>query len=154
MFFHIPPRTSEICDATPAHAPMGRTASRTQPASAAATRVRPHPADGTGPVTWMLAKLSLALCILAFAPDQAAAEALSNCAPRDAVVDRLASKYGESRKSIGLGARGTLVETYASAQTGTWTITITTPNGNTCLVASGQSWEALAEIIPTAGQDT
>lgn len=76
-----------------------------------------------------------------------------NCAPRDSVVDRLAEGYGESRKSIGLGANNAVVEVFASDETGTWTITVTTPNGLTCLVASGQSYEELAEALPAKGND-
>lgn len=68
-----------------------------------------------------------------------------NCAPRDAVVERLASKYGESRQSIGLGSNNALVEVFASDETGTWTITVTNTSGMTCLVAAGQAFEALAE---------
>jgi len=49
-----------------------------------------------------------------------------------------------------LGEQGMVIETFASADTGTWTITVTTPNGLTCLVASGQSCEAL----PQDGDDT
>lgn len=76
-----------------------------------------------------------------------------NCAPREAVVDRLAQGYGESRKSMGLGANNAVVEVFASDETGTWTITVTTPNGLTCLVASGQSFETLAEALPAKGND-
>jgi hypothetical protein len=61
------------------------------------------------------------------------------------VIDRLASAYGETRQSIGLGANNQVVEVFASAETGTWTITVTNPNGLTCLVASGQAYEAVAE---------
>ena len=71
-----------------------------------------------------------------------------NCAPREAVVERLARTYGESRQSIGLGEQGMVIETFASSDTSTWAITVTTPNGLTCLVASGQSWEELAETLP------
>ncbi|WP_240931868.1 hypothetical protein [Parasedimentitalea denitrificans] len=87
------------------------------------------------------------------ATQQATAQQNRNCAPREAVVDRLASTYGESRQSIGLGERGMVIETFASSDTGTWTITVTTPNGLTCLVASGQSWEELAEALPPQGND-
>lgn len=76
-----------------------------------------------------------------------------NCAPRDAVVERLAEGYGESRQSMGLGANNAVIEVFASEETGTWTITVTTPNGLTCLVASGQSYETLAEVLPTKGND-
>ncbi|MCJ8333558.1 MAG: hypothetical protein MJH10_04815, partial [Epibacterium sp.] len=66
---------------------------------------------------------------------------------------RLADKYGESRQSIGMGQKGVLMETFASDETGSWTITVTTPQGITCLVASGQAYELLAEALPTADKD-
>ena len=97
-------------------------------------------------------KLTMSLGFLAIATQQATAQQNRNCAPREAVVERLATKYGESRQSIGLGQQG-MIETFASANTGTWTITVTTPNGVTCLVASGQSWEELAEALPPKGND-
>ncbi|WP_282076841.1 hypothetical protein [Epibacterium ulvae] len=76
-----------------------------------------------------------------------------NCAPRDVVVKRLSEKYGESRQSIGIGQQGVVMETFASSDTGTWTITVTTPTGLTCLVASGQSYEKLAEVAPAFESD-
>lgn len=74
-----------------------------------------------------------------------------NCAPREMVVQRLAESYGETRRSIGLGANNAVVEVFASAS-GSWTITVTFPNGSTCLVASGQAYETLAEVLPPAGE--
>ncbi|MWD26727.1 hypothetical protein E0K89_004475 [Aquicoccus sp. SCR17] len=76
-----------------------------------------------------------------------------NCAPRDTVVDRLAEGYGETRRSIGLGANNAVMEVFASDETGTWTITVTLPNGMTCLVASGQAFETMAEGLPPSGND-
>lgn len=76
-----------------------------------------------------------------------------NCAPREAVMDRLAEGYGETRQSIGLGSNNAMVEVYASAETGSWTITVTAPGGLTCLVASGQSFETVAEVQPTKDND-
>ena len=79
--------------------------------------------------------------------------AASNCAPRDVVVDRLAARYGESRQSIGLGANNAMVEVFASPETGTWTIIVTTAQGLTCMIASGQAFETLAEAPPVPGTD-
>ncbi|WP_410001076.1 hypothetical protein [Tateyamaria omphalii] len=76
-----------------------------------------------------------------------------NCGPRDIVVSRLAEGYGETRQSMGLGANNSVIEVFASEESGTWTITVTTPNGMTCLVASGQAFEALAEALPAKGKD-
>jgi hypothetical protein len=80
------------------------------------------------------------------------AEAQSNCAPREVVVERLATGYGETRHSIGLAANNSMLEVFASLETGTWTITVTTPGGATCLVASGSSFETLTEALPAPGQ--
>ena len=74
-----------------------------------------------------------------------------NCGNRELVVERLTTKYGESRQSIGMAPKGRVVEVYASRETGTWTITVTMPNGITCLVASGQSFEELNEPVAPAG---
>jgi hypothetical protein len=70
------------------------------------------------------------------------------------VVERLATKYGESRQSIGLGANNAVMEVFASDTSGTWTIIVTTASGLTCLVASGLAFETLAEAFPAKGNDT
>ncbi len=78
-----------------------------------------------------------------------------NCADRARVIERLATAYGESRQSIGLGANNSVIEVFASTDTGTWTITVTTPEGLTCLVASGQAFETLTEELkPAKGSPT
>ena len=78
----------------------------------------------------------------------------ANCAKRDAVVTRLATAYGETRHSMGLAANNAVIEVFASDETGTWTITVTTSDGLTCLVASGQAFEELAErLIPDSESD-
>lgn len=79
--------------------------------------------------------------------------AANNCAPRDAVIGRLASGYGETRQSMGLGSNNAVMEVFASEETGSWTITVTMPNGMTCLVASGQAFEELVEALPAKGND-
>lgn len=97
--------------------------------------------------------IATALIFTAAATSQASAQNARNCGPRTAVVDRLANGYGETRQSIGLGTNNAVVEVFASQESGSWTITVTTPNGLTCLVASGQSFEAVAEALPAKGND-
>ncbi len=46
---------------------------------------------------------------------------------------------------MGLTDKGAVLEVFAS-QNGSWTFLITMPNGLTCVVASGQSWETLAAV--------
>lgn len=88
-----------------------------------------------------------------FAASQLQAQTLRHCAPRDSVVERLAQTYGESRQSMGLGGNNAVVEVFASDETGSWTITVTMADGMTCLLASGQAYEAMAEALPASGQD-
>jgi hypothetical protein len=75
-----------------------------------------------------------------------------NCAPHEMVVERLAEKYGEVLHSIGIGANNSVVSTWANPESGSWTITVTMPNGMACLVASGQSFERV--MIESAPQGT
>ncbi|MEM8581408.1 MAG: hypothetical protein AAGA38_14460 [Pseudomonadota bacterium] len=63
------------------------------------------------------------------------------CADRDKVIDRLNNTYGETVRSMGLGANNGMMEVYASEETGSWSITMTMPDGKTCLIASGQAFE-------------
>jgi hypothetical protein len=96
---------------------------------------------------------SLGLGALLASAGPAAPQTSGSCAMRQQVIARLASAYGETRQSIGLGANNQVVEVFASLETGTWTITVTNPNGLTCLVASGQAYEPIAERT-SAGDDT
>lgn len=97
--------------------------------------------------------MGVAGMILASASQAFSQSQQRNCGVRDQIVEALSERYGESRQSIGLGANNQVVEVYASLETGTWTITITMPNGMMCLVASGQAYEAVAEALPTKGSD-
>ena len=103
--------------------------------------------------TMQVKTMLLAAGVLLGAASLVEAQNARNCAPRDKVVERLAGKYGETRQSIGLGHNNAVMEVYASGDTGTWTITVTMANGLTCLVASGQAFETLAEALPEPGDD-
>lgn len=100
----------------------------------------------------MLRRLIPGLAALALTATGAQAQS-GNCAPREVVVDRLATAYGETRHSMGLGAQGAVMEVFASHTSGSWTITVTMPGGLTCLIASGQAFEAMAAPLPKPGSD-
>ena len=86
--------------------------------------------------------LSIAAALSAAAPALA-----ESCAPREDAVAYLTREYGESRQGIGLTSDGTVMEMFSSAETGTWTITVTRPDGTTCMIASGVGYEGLAEQL-------
>ncbi|MGR3435877.1 MAG: hypothetical protein ACU0CO_13465 [Shimia sp.] len=75
-----------------------------------------------------------------------------NCAARAAVIHRLETRYGESRRSVGMAANQALVEVFANDGTGSWSILVTTATGRTCLVASGMSFETLAAVPVDRGE--
>ncbi|HSF92507.1 MAG TPA: hypothetical protein VLA51_09920 [Paracoccaceae bacterium] len=64
------------------------------------------------------------------------------CASRAAIVARLTEDFGETRQAVALTDDQRLIETYVSAQTGTWSIVASQPNGFACLIASGEFWQA------------
>lgn len=104
--------------------------------------------------TTLMGALAAATALNMMTAGMAAAQQARNCGPRELVVTRLAEGYGETRQSMGLGANNAVIEMFASEESGTWTITVTSPSGVTCLVASGQAFEELAEALPAKGNDT
>ncbi len=76
------------------------------------------------------------------------ADAQTVCGERGDILDRLVQEFAETPRAVGLSEDGALVEVMVSPSGG-WTILVTYPKRPTCVVATGESWEALT--IP-AGQ--
>ena len=95
----------------------------------------------------------VALATLGTVSLPAATFAQQQCAKRDQVLERLTSKYGEVRQSIGLAPNNGVFEVYASKDTGSWTILVTGVDGMSCMIASGQAFETLAGNAAPAGDD-
>jgi hypothetical protein len=64
------------------------------------------------------------------------------CDSADRVTGLLADKYGETLRATGLGGGDSVMSLWASDATGSWTITVTLPDGQMCLVASGMEFAA------------
>lgn len=92
--------------------------------------------------------LSLGFCAALAAALPVTAQQRNMCAQRDTVIGKLANDFGETRRSMGLAANNGIIEVHASESTGSWTITVTHPNGLTCLLAAGQSFEQIEEELP------
>lgn len=86
-------------------------------------------------------RIFLALALSLFASTAGAV----TCAPRDHVIGRLAEKYGETRQGVGLTSSGAMLEVFANDVTGSWTIALSKATGIMCLIASGQSFEWVAD---------
>jgi len=96
----------------------------------------------TPQMSQMMMALSLGFAAVILATQ--IAHSAPQCAVHAVVVETLAQSYGETRRSQGIAANNTLMELFASDATGTWTLTVTTPDGTTCLVASGEGYDAVA----------
>ncbi len=70
------------------------------------------------------------------------AQALGMCGSRADFIKALSDKYQETGKALGIAGQVNLVEVFAS-KAGTWTILVTTPEGKSCIIAAGNSWEDL-----------
>lgn len=68
--------------------------------------------------------------------------AMGMCGLRADFIRTLADQYQETGKALGIAGQVNLVEVFAS-KAGTWTILVTTPEGKSCIIAAGSSWEDL-----------
>lgn len=73
------------------------------------------------------------------------------CAERNMIVERLDAGYSEKPVSMGLSVNGSVVEVFASTG-GSFTIIATQPDGTSCILVTGQSWEDVP--LSKAGQKT
>lgn len=69
------------------------------------------------------------------------------CFARADLEPMMLEQYGEQRVSVALDGRGWLMEVWTNPANGSWTATITTPDGQACFAASGYEYQAVA-IIP------
>lgn len=73
------------------------------------------------------------------------------CAERGLATTQLHELYGERRIGYGLAANGSVIELFA-APSGSFTLFATLPDGISCLIATGQSWEPPPEPEFFAGR--
>ncbi|MEE9590831.1 MAG: hypothetical protein V3V97_22765 [Hyphomicrobiaceae bacterium] len=90
----------------------------------------------------------LAAAALAYGVQLTTAKAAEGptCAPRTAVVTGLTQKFSEKRQAAGLVSNKAVMELYVSEK-GSWTILMTTTNGVTCIVASGDTWNMSMDLF-------
>jgi hypothetical protein len=95
------------------------------------------------------AALAAALAVSAGA---AGAQTGPKCAPAADVIARLTSKYGETLQAEGLRGGTSVVQIYANAETGTWTVLDVGVSGLACLISAGEAWSGFLPQQP-AGDD-
>jgi hypothetical protein len=83
------------------------------------------------------------LLAAALALPTAAVAASPSCAPRTELLKQLSARYSEAPVAVGLASNGALIELLTSGSGSTWTLIVSQPNGASCLVAAGESWQDL-----------
>ncbi|MEQ8964842.1 MAG: hypothetical protein RID91_03370 [Azospirillaceae bacterium] len=71
-----------------------------------------------------------------------------DCAARDDVMDYLSKEFAEEPIAMGLANNGGMIEVLTGKDGRTFTILITMPGGETCLIAAGHGWEPLPVSPP------
>lgn len=95
------------------------------------------------------AVFTLALIALAAPAGTAEETVKSSCESRETVLSFLSKQYSEAPVAMGVSKNSGLVEVLTSGPGSTFTIIVTTPNGQTCMVAAGDGWESLASLPKT-----
>jgi hypothetical protein len=85
----------------------------------------------------------LAAAAAGFSPT--ATQAQQVCAERAGVLKHLDQTHKEAPQALGVTGSGHVIELLVS-DSGTWTIIATSPNGISCLVAAGESWENIERV--------
>ena len=93
----------------------------------------------------ILALLGLVAAPLIASP----ASAQTVCAERNEIVSRLENGYHEMASAIGVSGNGGVIELYTSSK-GSWTLILTQPDGVSCLIAAGESWESVTAARPAS----
>lgn len=89
--------------------------------------------------------VAAAFATLASLPATAQQQQLA-CAKRTDVLKHLSAKYTEAPVALGLANNGGVLEVLSSKTGTSWTIIITMPNGPTCMVAAGESWQKIPHV--------
>ena len=78
------------------------------------------------------------------------ATAQTMCGERNKFLKHLSSGYSEAPVAMGLVSNGSILEVLASKD-GTWTIIVTRPDGRSCVVAAGESWNDKPQLALKLG---
>ena len=75
------------------------------------------------------------------------ADAMPACAQRTVVLEYFKQKYREEPAARGLANDGRVLEVLTTRTGSTWTIIMTLPDGRSCVVAAGESWDTVRAMI-------
>ena len=72
--------------------------------------------------------------------------AQTHCAPYEKVTGELKKKYNEGQAAIGLANNGQVFQIFSTKGGGSWTVLMTKPSGETCLMIAGEGLELIETL--------
>ncbi len=102
----------------------------------------------SSPAVRIFSAIALAfLLLIGLAQWSRPATAQSACVPREVALEQLGERHAEIPIAMGLTQDGRVVEIFSSNDGATWTMLVTTPNGMSCLLTSGESWMKITPAL-------
>ena len=92
-----------------------------------------------GTLIGIVGAVGLMLTLLYVMTPEASAQA-GACRSRDSLAKLLEERHAEKPVAAGLEAGGRLIELFASADNESWTMVMTMPAGESCVMAVGKYW--------------
>jgi hypothetical protein len=83
--------------------------------------------------------------LLSLGSTPGSAQSPAACGDRGHIAEKLDNGYSEKPVAMGLSTDGAVVEVFASND-GSFTIIVTRPNGLSCILVTGESWEDLMAL--------
>jgi len=90
--------------------------------------------------------VAIALALLLNMASGAHAQGSAPCTTRTRMVEQLGGRYAETPVAMGLASNGGLVELFTSSDGATWTVIVTIPGGQSCIVAAGELWQDRRQV--------
>ncbi|MBV1868438.1 MAG: hypothetical protein KUG69_11120 [Marinosulfonomonas sp.] len=75
----------------------------------------------------------------------------ASCGDRETLIDRLETQFSEQLIAGGLQSVQSVVEVWASPETGTFTVLVTNTQGISCVLTTGNNWFHEEPQIKPAG---
>lgn len=66
-----------------------------------------------------------------------------DCQSREDMAAQLAATYAEQQTGLGVTNVGTVIELWQTREGSSWTLLVTMPTGNSCVVGAGRDWMPL-----------
>lgn len=82
------------------------------------------------------------------------AQAQPACYTHDKILDRFSAVYDEAPVARGLTQDGRMVQVLSTGDGKTWTLIVSKPGGETCVLMAGEGWRSATHKPKAPGQGT